>query len=217
MNLRYNARMAVQHTSVDALLRKVDEFFMAEGPVYKTMRALARRLSQEGIDYALVGGMALVLHGYRRETVDVDLVLSKEGHELFNENLVGRGYAPLFPGAKKGFRDIETGVEIDILTQGEYPGDGKPKPVSFPNPTTASTEIDGIRIVTLDKLIELKLASGMTAPHRLRDLADVQELIKLHGLGAEFTEQLDPYVRGRYLELWDAVARADDSEGESSR
>jgi hypothetical protein len=134
-----------------------------------------------------------------------------------NENLVGRGYAPLFPGAKKGFRDIETGVEIDILTQGEYPGDGKPKPVSFPNPATASTEIDGIRIVTLDKLVELKLASGMTAPHRLRDLADVQELIKLHGLGAEFTEQLDPYVRSKYLELWDAVARADDSEGESSR
>ena len=208
--------MAVEHTSVDALLRKVDEFFMAEGPVHKTMRALARRLSQEGIDYALVGGMALVLHGYRRETVDVDVLLSKEGRELFTENLVGRRYAPLFPGARKGFRDIETGVEIDILTQGEYPGDGKPKPVSFPNPTAASTEIDGIRIVTLEKLIELKLASGMTARHRLRDLADVQELIKLHGLGAELTEQLDPYVRSRYLELWDAVAHAGDAEDESS-
>ena len=54
--LRYNAHVAVQHTSVDALLRGVDEFFMAEGPVHKTMRTLARRLSQEGIDYAWVLG-----------------------------------------------------------------------------------------------------------------------------------------------------------------
>jgi hypothetical protein len=62
--------------------------------------------------------------------------------------------------------------------------------------------------VTLDKLIELKLASGMTAPHRLRDLADVQELIKIRRLPADFAERLDPYVRDKYLELWDAVANA---------
>lgn len=185
---------------------------MAIGPVHKTMRTLARRLSEESIDYAVAGGMALVLHGYRRETVDVDVLLSKEGRALFMETLVGRGYLPLFPAAKKAFRDAETGVEIDILTQGEYPGDGKPKPVSFPDPSSASTEIDGIRILTLEKLIELKLASGMSAAHRLRDLADVQELIKRCGLGSELSEHIDPYVRGKYLELWDAVARAGDVE-----
>src|SRR6185295_17220756 len=152
--------MAVEQDSVDSLLRRVDEFFMATSQVHKTMRALARRLPEEGIDYAIAGGMALVQHGYRRETVDVDLLLSKEGRESFLQNLVGRGYAPLFPGAQKGFRDTETGVSIDILTQGEFPGDGKPKPISFPDPASASIEIDGIRIVTLEKLIELKLASG---------------------------------------------------------
>jgi hypothetical protein len=200
--------MATEQDSVDSLLRRVDEFFTATSQVHKTMRALARRLPQEGIDYAIAGGMALVLHGYRRETVDVDLLLSKEGRELFSQKLVGRGYVPLFPGARKGFRDTETGVSIDILTEGEYPGDGRPKPISFPNPASASIEIDGIRIVTLEKLIELKLASGMTAPHRLRDLADVLELIKIRQLGADFAERLDPYVRDKYLELWDAIAKA---------
>jgi len=69
-----------------------------------------------------------------------------------------------------------------------------------------------IRVVTLAKLIELKLASGITAPHRLRDL-DVQELIKVRGLGSEFAGQLDPYVRNEYLKLWNAVASAgDDAE-----
>ena len=66
----------------------------------------------------------------------------------------------MFPGEQKGFRDTETGISIDILTEGEFPGDGKPKPISFPDPASASIEIDGIRIVTLEKLIELKLASA---------------------------------------------------------
>ena len=200
--------MASEHTSVDALLRRVDEFFMAEGPVHKTLRTLARRLSEEGIDYALAGGMALVLHGYRRETEDVDVLLSRDGREAFRGKLTGRGYLPLFPGARKTFRDTGTGVEIDIITEGDFPGDGKPKPVSFPHPRAASTEIDGVRVLTIEKLIELKLASGMTAPHRLRDLADVQELIKVLGLDARMAQQLDPYVQAKYLELMEAVCSA---------
>jgi hypothetical protein len=193
--LGYNAKMVYGHASVDALLKSVDEFFMGEGPVHKTMRTLARRFPEAGVDYAIVGAMALVMHGYRRETVDVDVLMSREGRHLFVQTLVGRGYVPLFPGAKKQFRDTATGVEIDIIREGEYPGDGKPKPVSFPAPIEAATEMDGIRIITLEKLVELKLASGMTAPHRLRDLADVQELIKLRGLGADFADRLDSSVR----------------------
>jgi hypothetical protein len=206
--LGYNTDMVYGRASVDALLKSVDEFFMGEGPVHRTMRTLARRFPEAGVDYAIVGAMALVMHGYRRETVDVDVLLSREGRDLFVENLVGRGYVPLFPGAKKQFRDTETGVEIDIITEGEYPGDGKPKPVSFPAPIEAAIEMDGIRIVTLEKLVELKLASGMSAPHRLRDLADVQELIKLRELGADFADRLDSLVRAKYKELWDAVNTA---------
>ena len=65
-----------------------------------------------------------------------------------------------------------------------------------------------MRVVTLEKLVELKLASGMTAPDRLKDLADVQELIKARGLRAEFAERLDPYVREQYLRLLEGVERS---------
>ena len=41
--------------------------------------------------------------------------------------------------------------------------------------------------LSLPKLIELKLASGMTAPGRLKDLADVQELIWTLELGKRNT------------------------------
>ena len=96
-------------------------------------------------------------------------------------------------------------MKIDVITTGEYPGDGKPKPVSFPKPSEATIEIDGIRFVTLETLIELKLASGMTASDRLKDLADVQELIKFRSLSRELAHDLNPYVQQKYLELWDAV------------
>jgi hypothetical protein len=123
-------------------------------------------------------------------------------------NLLGLGYVAAFPGAKKRLRSTREGVSIEVIIAGEYPGDGKPKPVSFPVPATSSTNIDGVQIVTLEKLIELKLASGMTAPDRLKDLADVQELIKLRGLNLDFAATLNPYVREKFLELCRAVEQA---------
>jgi hypothetical protein len=80
--------------------------------------------------------------------------------------------------------------------------------VVFPDPVVASVEVEGVRVVTLDKLIELKLASGMSAPHRLRDLADVQDLIGALSLPAEFAEHLDESVRSEYQRLWQTVRPA---------
>jgi hypothetical protein len=153
----------------------------------------------------VIGAIALMEHGYPRLTEDIDLVLTPEGLEAFHRELIGLGYVPAFPGAKKRLRETADGTTIEVMTTGEYPGDGKPKPVAIPEPCAASIEIDGIRVVTLEKLIELKLASGMTAPHRLKDLADVQELIKIRQLRPEFAERLDPYVRGKFLELYETI------------
>lgn len=179
-----------------------DDFFMNKGEVYETMRRLARRLQEEGIDYAVVGAMALAAHGYPRFTLDVDILLTAEGLQRFHERLVGRGYVLAFPGALKTFRDAETKVKIEVLTSGEYPGDGKPKPVSFPVPARHLFENEVAHFLTLEKLIELKLASGMTAPHRLRDLADVQDVILALQLPQDFTQKLDTSVRLEYERLW---------------
>ena len=152
-------------------------YFMGEGTLQGTLAQVSSDLEERGIDYMVIDTVALMAYGYPRFTEDIDLVLTSDGLEAFHRELIGLGYAPAFPGAKKKLRSTRDGVPIEVIVAGEYPGDGKPKPVSFPVPATSSTEIDGVRIVTLEKLIELKLASGMTAPDRLKDLADVQELI----------------------------------------
>jgi len=179
------------------------------------LATLSEDLSRYGIDYVIIGGVALMAHGYRRYTDNINLVITLEGLETFHRELVGRGYVPAFNGARKKIRSTRDGVNIEVITTGEYPGDGKPKPVTFPAPASASIEIDGVRVVTLEKLIELKLASGMTAPHRLKDLADVQELIKTLHLDESFAQRLDPYLRDQYLKLWSAVKQSDQSASDA--
>ena len=191
-----------------ATLREASQFYAAKGNVYDTMRRLTRHLDEERIPYALIGGMALAAHGFVRMTQDVDILMTTDGLAAFHARCVGRGYVPAFNGARKSFRDAATNVRIEIITSGEYPGDGKPKPVAYPDPSTVSADHEGTRVVTLEKLIELKLASGMTASHRLRDLADVQDLITTLGLPSDLSERLDPFVSDKYRELWQAAQSA---------
>jgi len=184
-------------------------FFMGKGLLNNAILRIASDLESHGIDYTVIGAIALNQHGYRRFTEDIDLVLTKEGLEKFREDLIGLGYRPAFEGSTRRFRTAAENVPIEIITAGEYPGDGLPKPVKFPDPSESFIVIDGIKTVTLEKLIELKLASGMTAPDRLKDLADVQELIKLKLIDSSFAERLDSSVRDKFLELQKAVERSE--------
>lgn len=178
--------------------------FEEKSAVHLTLRKITRRLAELNVPYAVAGGMALFFHGFRRFTEDVDILVTPEGLQHIHGHLKGLGYVPVFSGSRS-LRDADSGVRIEFLVTGEFPGDGKPKPVSFPDPDEASIEKDNVRWLNLASLIELKLASGMTSPGRLRDLADVQELIRLLGLPADFAAQLQPFVREKYAELWASV------------
>ncbi len=184
--------------------------FEEESAVFQALHNIASRLKGLGIPYAVVGGMALFRHGLRRFTEDVDLLVTRSNLKVIHEKLEGLGYLPPFTNSKH-LRDTQFGVKIEFLTTGDYPGDGKPKPVSFPDPQQVSFESDGISYITLPKLVELKLASGMTNPGRLKDLADVLELIKIRNLPAEFADQLDSFVQGKFRELWEQAKAAEES------
>ncbi len=193
--LKSNPRWALQEGSLH---------FESESAVHKTLQRITQKLGEMGIPYAIVGAMAMFLHGYRRFTSDVDLLVTREGLQTIHERLEGLGYVPPFTGSKH-LRDAVSGVRVEFLVAGEYPGDGKPKPVAFPDPATVSVEIGGLRCLQLPRLIELKLASGMTNAGRLKDLADVQELIRQLDLPLELATELHPFVAEKYRELWAAV------------
>lgn len=181
-----------------------ERFFMGEAEVQKALEKLVHTLDAQGIPYAIVGAMALNEFGYRRVTVDVDVLLTPEGLAAFKATSLGRGYIEKFPGSRN-LRDTEHGVDIDVVLAGSYPGDGKPKPIVFPDPGAVAERGARVALLPLPMLLELKLASGMTAPDRLKDLADVQEVIRINRLPRTLAGELNPFVRDKYVELWQAV------------
>ena len=116
-------------------------------------------MDARGIDYTVIGAVALNQHGYQRFTSDIVILLSPAGLERFRAELVGRGYCPV-EGAKKKFRATSENVPIEIITSGEYPGDGKPKAIAFPDPALVAIEIDGVKTVNLEKVSRIEIGVG---------------------------------------------------------
>lgn len=186
---------------LERMLLEVDSFLVGASKVHDTLQRLARRLEELEIEFALAGGLAVGVRGHLRLTVNIDILITAAGLARFKEVWLGRGYVEKFPGSR-GVKDAETGVSIDFLVSGGFPGDGRPKPVCFPDPVGIPREDDPYRVVDLRTLIELKLASGMSSPDRLVDLADVIALVRANGLSREFADRLDPSVQEKFRELW---------------
>ncbi len=187
-------------------LREGDLFFQGEGAVQKTLRRIAKRLDELEVDYAVAGGMCLSRHGFQRFTQDVDVLVTPDGLAKIHRELDGLGYVRPF-AASKNLRDAETGVRIDFLVSGQYPGEGKPGPIAFPVPREVAKAFEGIRFIDLVPFIQLKLASGQ-ASHRGRDLDDVQDLIRVTGLPRELADQLHPSLRDAYQQKWNDAQKA---------
>jgi hypothetical protein len=187
------------------IAKRADQFFTQASPIHETMRRLTKTLNEMQIRFAIAGAMAANAHGYHRTTTDVAILIRREDLQTFKQRHSGLGWVDRFEGSK-GFRDTINNVNIDALIVGDYPGDGLPKPVVFPPPESVSqADKEGIPYISLPALLELKLASGMTAPHRPRDFDDVIQLIRVNKLPVDYVDTLNPYVAEKFRELWHAA------------
>lgn len=182
---------------------------MGTSDVHQALARVTEKLEELGIPYAICGGMAVNAHGYQRTTTDVDLLLTPTGHARFKAAAVGLGWVDKFPGSR-GVLDAVTRVPIRFLLAGDAPGDGVPRGVCFPDPSDVAVELVGGRCVVLARLVELKLASGLSAPDRPRDFGDVIQLIRKNSLDEHFADQLHPYVQPKFRELWGYAQRPND-------
>jgi hypothetical protein len=185
---------------------QLGRFFMGTSDVHLAANRLCQKLDELAIPYAICGGLAVNAHGHKRATNDVDVLLTPDGLARFKENALGRGWLEKFAGSR-GVKDIENKITIDVLVTGGIPGDGTPHGVTFPDPALAAIEVEGKRYLTLAKLIELKLASGLSAPDRLQDFADTIQVIRANRLDEHLADQLHPYVQPKYRELWGLAQR----------
>jgi len=151
-------------------------------PVFKA-------LNERGVRYVVVGGLAVVLHGHPRMTVDVDLVIDLDEREAMNaiEGLLAIGLTPRLPVDARQFADRavreawvrDRGVQVfsmidqsnalrvvDLFATHPIPFEGlwsRSEEMSL----TGST----IRVASIPDLIAMKRISG-----RPLDQSDVEQL-----------------------------------------
>ncbi len=179
-------------------------FHRGKDPAHLAMRRLVKRLEKARIVHAIMGGMAVYAHGYRRLTDDVDVLVTREGLEQFKKLHVPKNYEPV-PGRSRRFVDRTNGVTLDFLLTGLYPGRGVPGPIAFPDPASVRGPIGNIYYIDLLTLIQLKLAA-----RRHQDFADVVNLISAHNLDESFLDRLHASVRQDFIECLEEKRREDE-------
>lgn len=205
----------------------IDDPFRALSPALRLATGrLAAALDAAAVPYAVAGAVACNVHGHSRATVDVDVLVARDDVSRLGDAIRGVGWSPRYRDARRSWRDTIAGVDVDVLMSGDFPGDGRPKPVSFPSVdeacggqgrTWVSVDLPAdaggaagsrVRVLSLVPLISVKLASAASAAHRRKDAADVGALIAANALPREFACELDITVRELFLQLWDEHAHA---------
>jgi hypothetical protein len=160
------------------------------GAILDIARELTRVLAAAGIPAAVIGGVAVVLHGHIRTTVDVDLLVGPPLAAVA-EALTDAGFE--FLPERREF--VRGGIPVHLV----MPDQAGPLPEVL-------IDLEGIRTVPLARLINMKLRTGTTQLLRAQDLADVIGLIRHHRLGGQFAAQVDRDLRAEYRKLSRAVA-----------
>jgi hypothetical protein len=189
---------------LDRRLWEIAMFFQKNDPVHQALRRLAKRLERAGISYAVMGAMAVNLHGARRTTDDVDVLLTRQGLERFRNEVAPKFYKPV-EGHKRRFEERKSGVQLDCLVTGHFPGRGGPMPFAFPDPDAAGEVIENIRVINLPQLVQLKLAA-----RRYYDFGDVVFLIRVHHLDESFLPQLHASVHQDFIECLEEHRREEE-------
>ena len=160
-----------------------------------TLRRAVKALAAFGIPHYVCGGFAVQEHGYARMTIDVDIIVPNVADAMFRLQRAGFKQNQ---GSNMTLTDPKTHVEIDLMPGGGSVGPG---PISLPMPTRVSEEPV---ILSLEELLSIKLSSYVgSGVKRMKDAADVVELIKINSLPRNYP--MGSAVKDTYQNLWDGL------------
>src|SRR5688500_16352432 len=101
-------------------------------------------LDAAGIPHAIVGGVAVCLHGYRRNTVDLDLLVRHEDQVRIRSELEASGYSW---SAEQAEFHTPSGVPVQFLLSGERAGKGAEVILPLPDAPGVTVEIEGLAVL----------------------------------------------------------------------
>ena len=155
----------------------------------------------KGIRFTVIGGASLSKYGYARMTEDIDLLVHKDDRSKIKDLPIGY-IRELSNGSAKVFSLHEPKTKIEIIYSGERAGDSRG--IEYIDPSKISVEEDGIPYIDLKSLIMYKLCAGIYGK-RLKDFADVQELIVRNKLKRNFADKFRSDLKQKYIEIFDLV------------
>lgn len=172
-------------------IRKVSQ----SSDLEKTLLKALKVFKLFNIPHYICGGFAVQEHGYPRFTQDIDIIVPNV--TIAREKLSLNGFKAN-PGSAMTVTDRETKVEIDLLQAGSAMGGSS---VSFPKPQKVS---DQPQILSLDKLLSLKLATYQRSPvSRAKDYGDAVELIKANKPPKHLS--VHPSIKKLFQETWEQL------------
>ena len=161
-------------------------------------------LNRAGVRYLIVGGVAVVLHGYLRTTADLDLIIQLDRDNVLRaiRTLQDHQYRPRAPVSAEDFAEVtireqwirgkglavfafwspaHPTLEIDLFVTEPFDFDAVyARALRVPLEKTEAT------VIALEDLIALKRGVG-----RPRDLEDIAALESLTAKGKESEEDSD--------------------------
>lgn len=155
-------------------------------------------LDSIGVQFALIGGLALASHQVIRATQDVDFLVEAEKAETIDAELLRLGYRCTHrgPDAANYARSDEG---LDLLYAS--------RPIArrlLANASELQTALGRIRVVSAEGLIGFKLQAFVNEPRRTQDLEDIRMLLGAHVASMDMEE-----VR-EYFRLFDRESLLDE-------
>jgi len=156
--------------------------------------AILQALGRHGVRYVVVGGVATVVRGYPRLTLDLDIAIDLDGARNAIDALVELGFVPLLPVDPHDFADADVRrrwVEernLRVFTMSD-PADPfrqvdmfAVNPLPFEDLWADASEISfgsaSARVASIEHLISMKRMAG-----RAKDLEDVEALEAVQRMG----------------------------------
>ncbi len=158
-----------------------------EVPGTDALLKLAKRVTSIA-GCAVVGGVAVVLHGYGRFAGDIDIYTDD-----YNETHQYRLDAGFAWSSRRREHTID-GTPIHLVG-----------PDIFGEAPARTSTIRGVKVISLRDLIRAKLVSGLKSLTRAQDVADVVELVRVIPLDKSFAAKLPTSLRAPFKEIVEQV------------
>jgi predicted nucleotidyltransferase len=167
--------------------------------LWQSLKNIANLLKDRDINFTIIGGAARNQYGVKKITEDVDILVAKKDKEKMLKLPIGF-IKDLSKGRGKIFSFHNPKTRVEIIYSGEISGDGI-NGIAYENPKLISNDIKGIPFLTLEKLIEYKLSSGIYGK-RMKDFVDIIELIQINKLPEDYAKNFRKDLYIKYKELW---------------